>query len=229
MNKCASDQKEPTDDIRGYSMTQFGGILWRQLLNLADIYDDRLKTMIPGSIKRTDVQRSNSFSSVSMAPSFSSTNILHSTGSNDSMTDVKNATFQDIVAEGKKDDDDDVEVVENGNTSVSSSQLDGRVCNSDVLVTYCDAVGVYHHGMKLQKKEQTTDGRRYTPTKKCCYPGCEKRTRVVCSTCNASFCYPLIKKGESRESMTCFVKHVRQVRRTQCTRQNRKKNGRFGK
>jgi hypothetical protein len=158
MKKCASDQKEDIDDIHGYSMTQFGGILGCQLLNLADIYDDKLRMKIPGSIKRTGVQRSNSFSSVSMASSFSSTNILHSTGRNDSMTDVgagmkRNAAFHDIVAEGKKDDDD-VEIVENRNTSVamSSSQLDGRVCSSDVLVTYCDTLGVYHHGMKLQKK-----------------------------------------------------------------------------
>jgi hypothetical protein len=158
MKKFASDQKEDIDDIRGYSMTQFGGILGRQLLNLADIYDDRLRTKIPGSIKRTGVQGSNSFSSVSMVPLFSSTNILHSTGSNDSMTVdgegmKRNATFHDIVAEGRKVNDD-VEVVENGNTIVamSSSQSGERVCGSDVLVTYCDAVGVYHHGMKLQKK-----------------------------------------------------------------------------
>jgi hypothetical protein len=119
----------------------------------------------------------------------------------------------------------------------SSQSSNGRISNCNVLVSYCDALGVYHHGVKLQQKEQNTDGRKYTPSKKCAYPGCTKRTRVVCSTCHAPFCFPLMKKGETRESMTCFVKHVRQIRneqRTTMTRsktndQNRKKNGRFGK
>jgi hypothetical protein len=86
--------------------------------------------------------------------------ILCSTASNDSMMDVRvgvkrNATFHDVVVEGRKDDD--VEIDENGNMSVamSSSQSDGRVCSSDVLVTYCDVLGIYHHGMKLQKKSRT--------------------------------------------------------------------------
>jgi hypothetical protein len=109
INKCSMDKKEDTDDIRGYSMTKFGGILGCQLINLGIMFDERLKSKIPGSISNADtmIQKTNWFSSVSMAASFSSTtsNPINTAGS---MDETSNACFNDITAEKGVDGNDDI-------------------------------------------------------------------------------------------------------------------------
>jgi hypothetical protein len=123
-----------------------------------------------------------------------------------------------------------------GNVAAHSSDSSSGQAeyNCAVLVSYCDSRGNYHHGVKMKQREQNTNGKKYTPTKKCVYPRCGKYTRVMCSTCNAPYCYPLLKKGEKRTEMSCFVKHVRNVRRREIeddmqNNRKRKSNGRYKK
>ena len=57
------------------------------------------------------------------------------------------------------------------------------------IVMYCDVMGNMHHGVKkLNKRQHKMNGRCYTPTMKCAYPGCMKTTRVMCYQCHAPFC-----------------------------------------
>jgi hypothetical protein len=48
----------------------------------------------------------------------------------------------------------------------SDSSSGGAECNCAVLVSYYDDFGNYHHGIKMKQKEQNTNGRKYTSTKK---------------------------------------------------------------
>jgi hypothetical protein len=73
----------------------------------------------------------------------------------------------------------------------------------NVIVEYTDAMGVCHQGVKISPREQKTDGKVYTPTKQCIYPDCKSRSRVMCMTCNAVYCFPIITNDERRTSMSC--------------------------
>ncbi len=206
------DKKEDIDDIRGYSMVKFGGILGRQLLNVADEIKYRLTAKIPGEVG-TSICRASSFSSISAAASFSSVCSAH-TGEV-----VEKSCFNEEIDAEKK-------LMENSSAGDTNSR------GGNVIVEYTDAMGVCHKGVKISPREQKTDGRVYTPTKRCIYPDCKSRSRVMCMTCNAVYCFPIITNEERRTSMSCFVKHVRRIRYTQiATRENKKRqaNGRFKK
>ena len=82
------------------------------------------------------------------------------------------------------------------------------------IIMYCDVMGNMHHGVKkLNKRQHKMNGRYYTPTMKCAYPGCMKTTRVMCYQCHAPFCYPVMNFTEKEELDICFVKHVDSIKK----------------
>ena len=172
-------------------MITFAGILGRrQLLNLANDCEKKQK-IIQHPSEINVIQQHISLSSVSVSSSYCL---------------MQNTNFM-----GKKSEDlDEIEEYDHEEKRIKEK----------TIVTYCDAMGNIHHGVKLNKKQQKMNGRScYTPTMICAYPGCMKATHVTCYQCHAPFCYPLMNFVKEKEELDiCFVKHV------ECIVKKRNKN-----
>ena len=181
LQKCNTDQKEQDDeDITKYSMTTFAGILARQLLNLANDCDKKER-----SVRRMSInEHPSEINCIQRCNSLSSVSVSSSYCSMQNTNRIDN-----------KGNDSDEDCFEE------------RRVHEKTVVAYCDVMGNMHNGVKLNKKQQKTNGKCYTPTMKCAYPGCKKSTRVMCYQCHAPFCYPL-KDRKGDETDICFVKHV---------------------
>jgi hypothetical protein len=79
-----------------------------------------------------------------------------------------------------------------------------------------DRMGCKHSAEKFPWKHQCTNGKGYTPSRRCAY-GCKSKTRVYSIQCNQAFCFQLRgneKCDHDGMDTAYFGKHVIAVRRT---------------
>jgi hypothetical protein len=211
LQRCQANIKEQDDqDTTKYSMTTFAGVLARQLLNMGNDCDKKEKRSVRSAsiehpLEINCIERCNSLSSVSVSSSY----------------DCSMQKARSTTNDNQDNDSDEVD------------SLEVRKVHERTVVAYCDVMGNMHNGVKLNKKKQRTNGRCYTPTMKCAYPGCKKSTRVMCYQCHAPFCYPLMSSKDRKEDETdvCFVKHINCIKKRNQDRQAKMKanRGRFVK
>jgi hypothetical protein len=85
---------------------------------------------------------------------------------------------------------------------------------NEVLATYHDRLSDLHQAKKYEWRVQSTNGKGYTPTKRCSRIGYKCKTRVYCKQCNAPFCYKLMGGvGEDEGEMSCFHEHFMNIKR----------------
>jgi len=201
INKINMEEPDDPDDIRLYSMKKFGGIVAKQLLNIADGLGLAKSADVP-----QEIQENNSgldgLSSISYTSSFSHFNRL-------AYRQTENDTEESLVKSNVFGLNED-----NRNAIKLAAHNAGYHNAREVLVSYCDVTGKTHNVIKNETKYQKTNGRPYTRMKRCSYPGCLKYCRTMCADCNISFCYPLKNVQTCNQDDICFIKHVHQVTRT---------------
>jgi hypothetical protein len=179
-------------------MKKFGGILAKQLLNYAEELEIRTRLgPIPAQID--SVTRSNSMSSISLSPSFQNQNSVQV--EKNEVTRKRAYINWDIHSSNEGS----LERMDANTCAGCSSSEDTR----DVLKAYCDVEGGSHCVEKFATPYQKTDGRPYTKTRKCSFPECEKKTRVMCCNYSIPLCFPLKNMDKFDHNDVCFLKHVK--------------------
>ena len=201
INKISMEEPNDPDDVRLYSMKKFGGIVAKQLLNIADGFGIAKSVNIPLVIQQKN-SGLDSLSAISHSSSFSHFNRL---AYKQTENDIDELSARSNIF-GLNED--------NKNAIKLASYNAGCHNAREVIVSYCDALGKTHNVIKNETKYQKTNNRPYTRLKKCSYPGCEKYCRTMCADCNIAFCYPLQNMSTCDQDDICFIKHVHRITRT---------------
>lgn len=86
------------------------------------------------------------------------------------------------------------------------------------LASFTDRMGERHDAFKYRQRVQSTNGKKYTPAKRCSRIGCKCRSRVYCKQCKEPFCYKLVKNvdgtDEDDEEISCFQQHITNIKRS---------------
>jgi hypothetical protein len=86
------------------------------------------------------------------------------------------------------------------------------------LASFTDRLGERHDAFKYRQRVQSTNGKKYTPAKRCSRIGCKCRSRVYCKQCKEPFCYKLVKNvdgmDEDDEEISCFQHHITNIKRS---------------
>jgi hypothetical protein len=223
--------EEDADDDEEKNITaiqRFGGILARQLVMMANGFDERrnrqflarMNCLGSGMVGNSFSQESNEWDENEREEGEEEDNVSAIDDGGGSRVSI----FSDVAHSASTVQRDEGD--ESADEQQSIERNKKRERNTVLVDSVTDRLGNTHQAVKNPWKLQvkgSAAGKGYTPAYPCCLDGCNKRSRVHCYQCNKVYCFSLNDDKKSHidgstgmvigDRMSCFYKHVHETRR----------------